>query len=901
MNIQSLHRCRFFRAGVLAGLAITLLMADAGAQSPAITSQPAALSVSNGQVAEFKVAATGALSYQWCKNDIQLVPTDRVSGVTGPILSISPALAGDAGVYTVLVSNAEGSTPSGPATLEMNQTLPVFTLAPASQTRATAEAVSFSAATSGSGPITYQWMRFGTPVTDDGRISGATTPNLGISVLTSADSGWYWLVATHVDGSVSSEPARLTVTTPGDLGVAANFPEGTWTTGGTGGTWFAQSGITQDGSSALRSSQTIPFSSSTYIETTVYGPGELSFYWAVSSEAGYDPFACQLDGVELANISGEQMGWTQRLFAIGWGPHVVRWVFSVDHNKPGIYNAAFLDQVAFSPMPVVSLETAAAPIPLPLLTSGNAAWFGQTTVNHDGISAARSGYITHNQSTTLETTVCGPGTIAFYWKVSSEYADPLIFLVDGVALEQIADEVDWTHRSFRIPWGIHTLAWRFQKDYNDRAGARGNAAWLDEVTFTPVTLSSLASAAGALSPWTAGGTLPFFGQNEFTFDGTAALQSGPITHNQSSNANSSVTGPGTLTFRWKVSSEDDDSLRFAIDGNEQARIAAEVDWSPMTYVIRPGTHVLDWSYVKDYGINLGYDAGWVDTVAFVAAPSLPAAVNAPAMAWSTSGNGSWFPEMVTTHDGAACARSGDIGDNQSTTLETTVTGPDTLSFWWKVSSEPTDPLIFLLDGVEKSRIGGEVDWTHLTFDLTSGAHTLIWRYQKDVSKALGADAGWVDQITINGTNTYASWATQRFSPEELADPAISGPNADPMHDGICNLLKYASNMDPRAAYSGTNRELAPATGLLGLPSVTRTSGGLLRVEYLQRVGSSGLTYTVEFNTGLTNELPDAWMVASTPPTMSPTTDPGWNHMVVVDSTPPSATRRFARVVVRESP
>lgn len=740
-----------------------LPLTGARAQSPTLNMQPASLSLSNGQVAVFNVASTNALSYQWRKNGTDLALTERVSGVNGPILSISPALAADAGVYSVILSNADGLTPSDPAMLWMNVALPSFTLLPQSQTNNAGGTASFTAATTGSAPISYRWMRYGTPLSDDGRITGATTTNLVITALTNTDSGWYWLTASNADGIVSCAPARLTVPTASDLGAAVNYPEGAWTTGGAGGSWLAQDFITHDGSSALRSPP-IPFSSSTYIETIVYGPGELSFYWTVSSELGWDPLACQLDGVELATISGEQVpNWTQRTFAVGWGPHVVRWVFSVDGSRSGIYNAGFLDQVAFAPLPLVSLETAAASIPLPLRTYGDAAWFGQTAVNHDGTNAARSGFISHNQSSTLETTVAGPGWISFTWKVSSEVFDPLAFLVDGVAWEQISAEVDWTNRTFHIPWGIHTLSWRYSKDGSINAGS--DAAWLDEVTFTPVGLSDLAEASDLISaPWTSGGALPWFGQNEFTSDGTDALQSGPITHNQTSFLDTSFAGPGTLAFRWKVSSEYYDSLQFLLDGGEQTRIVGEVNWTAVTNVIRPGSHAFRWQYVKDGGVNAGTDAGWLDAVTFVPAPSLPVAVNAPLLNWATSGDAAWFPEMVTTHDGAAAGHSGDIGNNQSSTLATTVTGPGIISYWWKVSSEYADPLIFLVDGVEQARISGEVGWTNLVFNVTNGTHTLIWRYQKDYSVAGGADAGWVDQVSYT-----------RLEPVAV-DPAVTATN-----------------------------------------------------------------------------------------------------------------------------
>jgi hypothetical protein len=764
---------------------LPLWLAGAGAQTPYLTTQPMGLALGSGQVAVFKVASTNALSYQWRKNGTDLALTERVSGVAGPILSISPARAGDAGVYTVVVSNAGGITISDPAPLAMDVTLPSFTRWPLSQTNLAGATASLSAAVSGSEPVIYQWMRYGTPLSDDGRVTGVTTTNLVLTVLTNTDSGWYWLTASNADGVVACEPARLTVTAAGDPEAALNYPEGAWTTGGAGGSWVVQSEITHDGASALRS-PAIPFSSSTYIETTVYGPGEVSFYWTVSSEAGYDRLACQLDGVEQANISGEQVpNWSQPKFAVGWGPHVIRWVFAVDYAVSGAYNAGFLDQVAFTPTPLVSLEMAAASIPLPVQTYGDAAWFGQTVTHHDGQGAARSGFISHNQSSTMETTVTGPGTVSYWWKVSSEYSDPLVFLVDGVYQSHISGEVDWTNCTFRVPWGVHALSWRYSKDYSINTGS--DAGWVDQITYTPVALSSLTDAGGGLPSWTADGTLPFFGQNEFTFDGSAALQSGPISHNQSSSAHSAVTGPGTLTFRWKVSSEYADSLRFAIDGNEQERIASEVDWTPKTYVIRPGAHVLDWTYVKDYDINAGYDAGWVDTVAFALAPPLPEALNAPSWNWSTSGDGNWFPEMVTTHDGTASARSGDIGHNQSTTLATTVAGPGLLSYWWKVSSEYSDPLIFLVDGVEQSRISGEVGWTNQVLIVTNGTHTLNWRYQKDHSIASGGDAGWVDQVSYASLDALVVWSIVAGTNFSVTMATIAG---------CTYTLEYADSLTP---------------------------------------------------------------------------------------------------------
>ena len=118
---------------------------------------------------------------------------------------------------------------------------------------------------------------------------------------------------------------------------------------------------------------------------------------------------------------------------------------------------------------------------------------------------------------------------------------------------------------------------------------------------------------------TTGGNANWFGQNNTYYYGGDAAQSGVITHNQNTYMQTTVTGPGTLTFYWKVSSETNfDFMRFYIDGIEQAgRISGNVDWQQKTYTIRSGTHTLKWAYTKDGSVNRGSDTWWVDKVAIV--------------------------------------------------------------------------------------------------------------------------------------------------------------------------------------------------------------------------------------------------------------------------------------------
>ena len=90
-----------------------------------------------------------------------------------------------------------------------------------------------------------------------------------------------------------------------------------------------------------------------------------------------------------------------------------------------------------------------------------------------------------------------------------------------------------------------------------------------------------------------------------------------------------------------------------------------------------------------------------------------------------------------------------------------MTGPGTISFWWKVSSESNyDFLRFYIGSAEQQRISGNVDWQEESFEVPAGTHTLKWQYDKDGSVTHGYDCGWVDQVVweeqVNYTLTVRS-------------------------------------------------------------------------------------------------------------------------------------------------
>jgi alpha-tubulin suppressor-like RCC1 family protein len=146
------------------------------------------------------------------------------------------------------------------------------------------------------------------------------------------------------------------------------------------------------------------------------------------------------------------------------------------------------------------------------------------------------------------------------------------------------------------------------------------------------------------------------------------------------------------------------------------------------------------------------------------ANALSAALDAPALNFTSSGTGAWFSQTKVTRDGVDAVQSGVLAASAKATLNVTVAGVTKFSFKWKVSSEGNrDILTFYIDNVaQPNPISGKVDWQTRTYTLSgSGNHTLRWEYAKDASVSSNLDAAWVDQFTVLDT----------FAPRIQTEPA----------------------------------------------------------------------------------------------------------------------------------
>ena len=258
-------------------------------------------------------------------------------------------------------------------------------------------------------------------------------------------------------------------------------------------------------------------------------------------------------------------------------------------------------------------------------TGGDADWFPQTDTTYDGVSAAQSGSISDDQQTWVQTTVTGPGTLSFNWKVSSEEDfDFLTFEVDGEERGSISGEIDWENEIFTISPGTHTLRWIYSKDSSD--SANDDAAWLDQVIYNAET-NPLGDAVDAPQyTWSSGGAGIWFRQTETTHDGIDAAQAPAINLDQESWIQTTIAGPGRLSFWWRLDSDFcSDFIFLERDSEYIDEFYGCGDWRDETVEIPPGSHTFRWTYSRSFGASkpAGPRAGlatpnaaWLDEVTF---------------------------------------------------------------------------------------------------------------------------------------------------------------------------------------------------------------------------------------------------------------------------------------------
>lgn len=172
--------------------------------APLIATQPVAQTINGGAGFALSVQAFGlpAVTYQWQRNG---VPID---GATNASYVVGSSSGGDAGTYSVVISNGVSSVTSSTVPLYVHGAAPIIALQPANTTALLGTTATLNVWAVGDGPFTYQWSKNNAPIV------GATNQSLRLTGLQASDATGYSVAVSNAGGTTASAAATLTIATP---------------------------------------------------------------------------------------------------------------------------------------------------------------------------------------------------------------------------------------------------------------------------------------------------------------------------------------------------------------------------------------------------------------------------------------------------------------------------------------------------------------------------------------------------------------------------------------------------------------------------------------------------------------------------------------------------------------
>lgn len=354
------------------------------------------------------------------------------------------------------------------------------------------------------------------------------------------------------------------------------------------------------------------------------------------------------------------------------------------------------------------------------------------------------------------------GNVGFAYKVSS-YSDSygvLEFMIDGVvAFTSAGGETGWRTTSQAISAGNHTLRWRFKNKLPFACGtasppppggsACADRAWIDTVTLPLVgrTLSILKGGTGA-------GTVTGNGI-DCGADCTETVAAGTTI------SLTAAPAAGSLFTGWSgggCAGTGGCSVTLSSSQN----VTATFDRIPEAF---PGNCAIPQGWIKPAAAT----AGWT-------------------VATDRMRNGDC---SLKSEPMGNAAEPGTANANKAQIQVSGNFNAGTLSFYYNVSSEAGyDCLRLIVDGAERSEMGncfatdgnggfgatGEVSaWTQVAIPISAGNHTIVWSYEKDNVFSSGADAGWIDDVTLPtlaGTSGSVQFSTATLAVSEGVGNAV---------------------------------------------------------------------------------------------------------------------------------
>lgn len=726
----------------------------------------------------------------------------------GPLLCVAPLQAEN------LTYNLSGDL----AVISTNESgAPIIRAHPRLAVAPTHADVIFAVIASGTPPLTYQWQF------NSNNLVGANADTLLLTNIAQADFGAYRAIVSNVIGSITSSNALLQLDSDRD-GMADSWETNYFTsiTNRSGFEDYDQDGVS-DRDEFLEGTQP-RFANVLNPRLTIISD---------NGEVFVTPDVPLFTNGQTVMLTGVPDPGLQFLGYLANAPSYA--IVAIRTNPAQVRLTSSLTVRAIFGLPISpSLD----------VTNGGridqAGWFGQTNITHDGVDAMQSARMLGVSEAWLELTnvvLASEGTITFWWKVDGTPVDELRFYRNNMLRSgAIGTNTDWQLRTYYLPAGTNLVRWVYRKyrdevsEYNGLFYAPLDAGWVDEVTYAVWPNPNLDSDSdGMRDIWElryfdALGTAPNADSDN---DGISNLDEYLDGTDPSNNSSflprlTVLTSGGTVVRNPNLP-------KYTLGQTVQLQAVPDPD----SYFVVWGGAVSGTNTTNSILMNGN------KTITATFGLPLPVALETPALAWTRGGQIGWFGQSNFSRDGVDAAQTGPIGFNQQSAMETAVTGPGTLLFWWKAASATNQSFArFLIDGAEQpEKISGQTDWQVQSYYLGGGTHALSWVYTNRTALVSLTNGAWVDQVS--------------FTPGTIGPTIFTQPADTVVLEGSDAAFKVMAGGTPPLTYqwfrNGVSLNPVATNATLTLADVSAAQLGTYSVQVgnaVQTVTSSNATLTI---------------------------------------------------------
>ena len=521
----------------------------------------------------------------------------------------------------------------------------------------------------------------------------------------------------------------------------------------------------------------------------VLGPGTFSFKWKISAGRG-DYCRFFLDGTETNDIT-RSPDWTMMSLPLEAGAHVLEWAFVRGTGSATGQNAAFLDDLDWHPAVTLRVSSefgecapgrgsnaflygdrvsasAAEPTPANGTRRVCTGWTGGGSVPASGTG------------TNVVFSIHQPSSLIWNWRTDH-------WIAVSVSGGTTDFSPRWVEEGQMVQAEIHPAFEHYEISLSgDVSGVVLDGTVLSIPASVPrniqVSVREVYAKLTVIAGNGAGTWIPAVGTHDYHYgsrveaccipqsplDGTRFVCEGFLLTSRYGNAIGSGKGTNCvfvieedtrLLWRWHKEHE----IHFCTEGPVSANFAP--GW------FKDGEVVISYSLLTELcELSLSGDTDGVvldenaKTVTFpVTGPrsivlsarslTLPKALDTPWLPWTTDGALPWVPQVETSSDGEDAAKSGQIAGDETSGLQTTVVGPGTFGWTWKLENSDNAGVDVLLDGAWLRNYTPGFDWTEETVTIEgAGEHTIRFEFWNAGSGTV--DCAYLDCVTWTGAETF---------------------------------------------------------------------------------------------------------------------------------------------------